>query len=84
MTDEIDRAQAREAELLQDALAAHQRQRLAQAARALPAAEFCGEHLNDFGCGEEITAARRAAVPGCQLCVRCQARFERIFSKGER
>lgn len=81
MSDEIDRAQAREQELLQDALAAHQRQRVAQ---ALPAAECCGEHLPDFGCGEEIAAARRAAVPGCQLCVRCQARFERFFSKGMR
>lgn len=81
MSDEIDRAQALEQQLLRDALAAHQRR---SAVRALPAAEFCGEHLDDSGCGDEIPAARRAAVPGCQLCVACQARLERFFCKGER
>lgn len=29
-------------------------------------AEFCDE------CGEAIPEARRAAVPGCRLCVTCQ------------
>ena len=48
----------------------------------LPAAEFCGEHLRDAGCGDEIPRARRAAVPGCQLCVACQWQQEK--SKGAR
>lgn len=75
MSDEIDRAQAREAELLADALARHGRQ--AARVRARPAAEFCGEHLDDGqGCGEPIGAARLAALPTAQLCVHCQGRAE--------
>lgn len=31
-------------------------------------------------CGVEIPAARRAAVPGCGLCVDCQAIKERLKS----
>ena len=80
MSDDVDRAQAREEELLQDALARQTRR--ARAAQGLPAAEFCGEHLQDWGCGEPIAAARRAAVPGCQLCVACQWQQEK--SKGAR
>jgi hypothetical protein len=49
MSDDVDRAQAREEELLQDALARQTRR--ARAAQGLPAAEFCGEHLQDWGCG---------------------------------
>ena len=75
MSDDVDRAQAREEELLQDALARQARR--ARAAQGLPAAEFCGENLQDWGCGEPIAAARRAAVPGCQLCVACQGRREK-------
>ena len=63
---------------LYDSLNALARQtRRARAAQGLPAAEFCGEHLQDWGCGEPIAAARRAAVPGCQLCVACQGRREK-------
>ena len=40
-----------------------------QAAR--PSAEECEE------CGDEIPLARRQAVPGCQLCVFCQEKYER-------
>jgi len=28
-------------------------------------------------CGEPIPEARRQAVPGCRLCIDCQARLER-------
>ena len=80
MSDDVDRAQAREEELLADALARQARR--ARAAQGLPAAEFCGEHLQDWGCDEPIAAARRAAVPGCQLCVACQGRREK--SEGAR
>jgi hypothetical protein len=63
--------------MLADALAA--RARRAERGRRLtrrdgPSAHFCGEELGgQWGCGESIDEARRAAVPGCQLCVRCQA-----------
>ena len=69
MTDDIDRAQAREAELLADALRDHAR----RAGRGWGAvsAEDCG------GCGEVIPVARRRAVPGVQLCVACQRRAEK-------
>ena len=81
MSDEVDRAQAREQELLADALARHQRRR---PAAALLEAEFCGEHLDGVGCGEAIAPARRAALPGCQLCVACQGAVERrARQKGE-
>lgn len=39
---------------------------------AQPSAEFCEE------CGEDIPEARRKLVPGVQLCIHCQTRFERI------
>lgn len=76
MSDDVDRAQEREAQLRQDALA-HQGRRAARFAQ-LPPAEFCGEHLpGNAGCGEPIDPARLAAVPGCQLCRDCQAAAER-------
>jgi phage/conjugal plasmid C-4 type zinc finger TraR family protein len=81
LTDDIDRAQAREAEMLADALG--ERLRRAQRVRrwvrpGLPSAVFCGEEVSGpWGCGDPIDEARRAAVPGCQLCVRCQAMAEK-------
>lgn len=73
MIDDIDRAQAREAEMLGDAL--RDQARRAGLAGKTPAdsAEFCQAR----GCGEEIPRARRRAVPGVQLCVACQRRAER-------
>ena len=63
MSDEIDRAQAREEEIRQEALAARERQRA-----ALPqhSARVC------TGCDAPIPEARRLAVRGCQRCVDCQ------------
>lgn len=76
MSDDVDRAQAREEQWRADALALRQRQRAGVA--CLPAALFCGEHLGaGLGCGEPIGAARLAAVPGAQRCVACQGRAER-------
>ncbi len=84
MTDDIDRAQAREAELLADALRDHARRAglagLAGLAGKTVAdsAEFCGENASGtLGCGEPIAQARREAQPGCQFCVACQARIEK-------
>lgn len=70
MTDEIDRASAREAEMLADALRNQARRAGLAGKTAADSAEFCN------ACGNEISALRRAAVPGCQLCVVCQAKKE--------
>ena len=69
MTDDIDRAQAREAELLADALSDHARR--ARKGLGAVSAQECG------ACGEPIPEARRMARPGCQVCVACQARAEK-------
>lgn len=63
MSDDVDRAQAREEEMRQDALA--ELARRAQAA-AGDSALFC------VSCGQEIPEARRLAAPGCQLCIECK------------
>lgn len=63
MTDDIDRAQAREQQLRDDALAEHHHRAGIRPAHSL---EFCAE------CGCRIPDERRAAVPGCRLCVDCQ------------
>lgn len=78
MTDDIDRAQAREAELLADALRDHHRRAGLAGKTLADSAEFCQAH----GCGEDIPEARRQAMPGVQFCVACQARHEK--SKGAR
>jgi phage/conjugal plasmid C-4 type zinc finger TraR family protein len=70
--DDVDRAQAREEELRDDALAAFHRRQPAPRAGA----EFC------VHCEETIPEARRRAVPGCQLCVACQAYFEMVMETG--
>jgi phage/conjugal plasmid C-4 type zinc finger TraR family protein len=66
MGDIVDRAQAREAEILADALA-----------RARPPA-VPGSGLADCeDCSAKIPVARRRAVPGCTRCVHCQVEFEK-------
>ena len=78
MTDDIDRAQAREAELLADALRDHARRAGPVGKTAADSAEYCGENLpGSQGCGEPIPQARRQAQPGCKLCVACQAHREK-------
>ena len=72
MTDDIDRAQAREAELLSDAL----RNQARRAGLAGKSAADSAEHCTARGCDAPIPLARRVAIPGCQLCVSCQARDE--------
>lgn len=68
MTDVYDRAQEREEEMRQDALAE-------QARRALPA----GESAKDCAmCGLPIPEGRRLAVPGVQTCIECQGDVERM------
>ena len=76
MTDDIDRAAQREAEMLADALRDQARRAGLAGKSEADSATECAD------CGEEIPAARRAAVPGCQLCVACQWQQEK--SKGAR
>lgn len=77
MTDEIDRAQAREEEMRADALAEHARR--ADGIAALPSAEVCAV------CNEPIPAARRRMLRGVQTCVDCQRdREARSRGRGRR
>ena len=73
MIDDIDRAQAREAEILDDALRDHSRRSGLVGKTPADSAELCQAR----GCGEVISEKRRQAVPGVQLCVTCQARQEK-------
>ncbi|WP_291517504.1 TraR/DksA C4-type zinc finger protein [Acidovorax sp.] len=78
MIDDVDRAQAREAEILADALRDHRRRSGLAGKTSADSAEVCQAR----GCGEVISEKRRQAVPGVQLCVACQARQEK--KKGTR
>lgn len=69
LSDIIDRAQEREEEMRQDALADRARQAQNEAGDS---AEFCAM------CGEPIPELRREYVPGVQTCVECQSDIERL------
>lgn len=69
LSDIIDRAQEREEELRQDALADRARQAQTTAGDS---ATVCAM------CGEDIPEARRLAVPGVQTCIECQTDVERL------
>lgn len=71
MTDAVDRACEREAEMLADALVEQARRAGLAGKTAADSAAFCED------CGDAIPAARRKAVPGCLLCVDCQTAHER-------
>lgn len=72
MSDDVDRAQAREEEMRADAIAEfHRRQPPPRESE-----KFC------VHCEEEIPEARRRAVPGCQLCVDCKNYFEMVMETG--
>ncbi len=75
MTDDIDRASAREQEMLGDALRDQARRAGLTGKTVADSAECC------TACGNDIPTARRYAVPGCQLCVVCKTRRER--AKGQ-
>lgn len=76
MTDDVDRASEREAEMLADALRNQARRAGLAGKTEADSAETC------IACDEDIPAPRRRAVPGCQLCVLCQERREK--KKGSR
>ncbi|CAN7435997.1 TraR/DksA C4-type zinc finger protein [Acidovorax sp. LjRoot118] len=69
--DDVDRASEREAEMLADALRDQARRAGLQGKTAADSARWCAD------CGERVPALRRRTVPGCQMCVSCQARVER-------
>ncbi len=69
--DEGDMAQDYQSRHNADALAAH---RLKACARLAESSAYCA------WCEAEIPAARRRALPGCTLCVDCQAGRERLAS----
>lgn len=74
MSDDIDRAQAREEEMRLDALRDHAR-------RAHPDPEHATEdHPDCQVCGEPIPVERRAAVPGVKTCFACQQELERALN----
>ena len=68
MSDDMDRAQAREEEMRGDALAEFER-------RYRPTTEASAEDC--AMCGEPIPEARRQALPGVQTCIECQRDIER-------
>lgn len=68
MTDVFDRAQERELEMRQDALAE-------QARRVQPAAGDSA--LVCTMCEAEIPEGRRQAMPGVQTCIECQKDIEK-------
>lgn len=67
MTDIFDRAQEREEQMRQDALAE-------QARRTQPVAGDSAQVC--VTCEEKIPEARRQAVPGVQTCIECQTMLE--------
>ena len=71
MTDDVDRASAREAELLEEALYQQARRAGTAGKTFADSATRCAE------CDAPIPKARRFAVPGCQLCVACQSVAEK-------
>lgn len=73
MVDIVDRAQAREEELRQEAL-----DRVLRQGRAAAVPRDCVD------CGGRIPAPRRRAVPNCERCVYCQVEFERRARLQER
>lgn len=70
VTDVFDRAQEREEEMRQDALAEQARRAGDPAGRV--SAEECRM------CGEPIPEGRRQAVPGVETCIECQRDVERM------
>lgn len=74
MTDDVDRASEREAELLADALRDQELRAGLKGKTAADSAAFCAD------CGQDIPLGRRIAMPGCQLCVPCKGRQEKSAS----
>lgn len=72
MSDPIDRAQAREEELRDDALD--------NVRRRLPSVSDSSRECRV--CDEPIPEERRRAVPGCSTCIDCQRELEQAAHWG--
>lgn len=75
MTDVFDRAQARDAQMLEDALVEQSRR-----------AGLAGKTIHDSArkcrvCDKVIPDARRRALPGVQTCVTCQAELDHALDR---
>ncbi len=66
MADLLDMAAEQEESRLQGLLEARKR----------PAPAYSISETHCVECGEEIPAARRQAVPGCECCIDCQGMRE--------
>lgn len=75
MTDALERAQVREAQLRDDALADQARRAGLEGKTPADSAEICGI------CEEPIPLERRAAYPGTQLCIGCKEELERELAR---
>jgi phage/conjugal plasmid C-4 type zinc finger TraR family protein len=71
VSDDVDRANEVAELRLGDALRRQARRAGLAGKTVADSAEVCA------ACGDDIPALRRRAVPGCQLCVACQARDEK-------
>lgn len=71
MSDDIDRAQAREQQLREDAL----RDQVRRA--GLTGKTMADSAVECIDCDAQIPEARRWAVPGCERCVMCAGRQEK-------
>ena len=71
MSDDIDRAQAREEEMRSDALMEHDRR--------THGAALCLSAVICSVCDEVIPTARRLALPGVQTCIECQIDLEKTL-----
>lgn len=70
--DIFDQAQLKDAEFTAMSIDSVKRLAAQQRLAALDSNTECG------WCGEEIPEARRLAVPGCDLCAKCQSQKERL------
>jgi len=85
LIDVYDQAQARDAEMRDDALA-DQRRRAAAVIGSEGDAErwreLSAEHCEGTGCGAPIPERRRRLMPRCRLCVDCQGISEARQKRG--
>lgn len=71
MPDDMDLCQQINQELIDDAMAAHNRNRRPRR----DSLEFC------CVCSDEIPLARRSALPGVVKCLTCQIEYEKMHGR---
>lgn len=78
MTDAVDRAQKREQDAIDDAVAGIRRVLTGDGAPCSRSAALAHHHVCE-ACGDEIEPERLQALPCARRCVECQTKFERGF-----